>query len=240
MKARPQQTQKVKQTRKKKVTTKKPHQKRKRHHQQNKQRTARRNKRYRKWGKTLQNSTKTQTQKSARENMTKESMEQVQILETIDKKEENMKQVINPNNTQEYENIEEKKPVKDIKEQNTNNQQLPEVTITKQNDTNITTTSKEKTTTRSQITERRMAVAKRGQLKNNKYEDQKVQEQEREDKDSCPKCKKYVREGVKCRVCDRWIHYNKCEEIRQQQVEENIQTKFHTYAVWIGRGLRKK
>ena len=160
IKARPQQTQKVKQTRKKKLTTQKSHQKRKKHHQQNKQRTARRNKRYTKWGKTLQNSAKTQTQKSARENMTKESMEQVQILETIDKKEENMKQVINPNNTQEYEHIEEKKPVKDIKEQNTNNQQLPEVTITKQNDTNITTTSKEKTTTRSQITERRMPVAK--------------------------------------------------------------------------------
>ena len=52
---------------------------------------------------------------AARENMTKESMEQVRILETIYKKEENMKQVRNPNNTQKNENIEEKKPVKDVK-----------------------------------------------------------------------------------------------------------------------------
>ena len=52
---------------------------------------------------------------AARENMTKESMEQVRILETIYKKEGNMKQVINPNNTQKNENIEEKKPVKDVK-----------------------------------------------------------------------------------------------------------------------------
>ena len=52
---------------------------------------------------------------AARENMAKESMEQVRILETIYKKEENMKQVINPNNTQKNENIEEKKPVKDVK-----------------------------------------------------------------------------------------------------------------------------
>ena len=35
--------------------------------------------------KTLQNRAKTQTQKSARENITKESMEQAQILEIIDK-----------------------------------------------------------------------------------------------------------------------------------------------------------
>ena len=154
---------------------------------------------------TLQNSAKTQIQKSGRENMTKESMEQAKILETTDNKEENIKQMINPNNTQEYENIEEKKPVKDVKEQNTNNQQLPEVTITKKNDTNITTTPKKKATTRSQVTERRLGAAKREQLKNNKYEDQKVQEQEGEEKDSCPKCKKYVREGVKCGVCDRWI-----------------------------------
>ena len=51
-----------------------------------------------------------------------------------------------------------------------------------------------------------MQQGQRGQLKNNKYENQKVQEQEGEDKDSCPKCKKYVREGVKYGVCDRWIH----------------------------------
>ena len=135
-----------------------------------------------------------------------------------------MKQVINPNNTQENENIEEKKPVKDVKEQNTNNQQLPEVTITKQNDANITTIPKEKAITRSQITERRLGAARRGQLKINKYENQKVQEQEEEDKDSCPKCKKYVREGVKCGVCDRWIHH-KCQEFTQQQVEEEYPDK---------------
>ena len=35
---------------------------------------------------------------------------------------------------------------------------------------------------RSHITDRRLGAAKRGQLRNNKYEDQKVQEQEREDK----------------------------------------------------------
>ena len=35
---------------------------------------------------------------------------------------------------------------------------------------------------RSQITDRRLGAAKRGQLRNNKYEDQKVQEQKREDK----------------------------------------------------------
>ena len=52
---------------------------------------------------------------AARENMAKESMEQARILETIDKKEENMKQVTNPNNTPKNENIEEKKPVKDVK-----------------------------------------------------------------------------------------------------------------------------
>ena len=73
-----------------------------------------------------------------------------------------MKQVINPNNTQKNENIEVRKPVKDIKAQNTNNQQLPEATITKQNDTNITTTPKEKATTRSQIAERRLGAAKQG------------------------------------------------------------------------------
>ena len=73
-----------------------------------------------------------------------------------------MKQVINPNNTQKNENIEVRKPVKDIKAQNTNNQQLPEVTITKQNDTNITTTPKEKATTRSQIAERRLGATKQG------------------------------------------------------------------------------
>ena len=95
--------------------------------------------------KTLQNSAHTQTQKSARENMRKESTEQAQILETIDNKEfflteEKMKQVINHNK---YENTEQKKPVKDVKEQSTNDQKVPEVTMTKQNDTNITTTPKE-------------------------------------------------------------------------------------------------
>ena len=52
---------------------------------------------------------------AARENMTKESIEQTRILETIDKKEENMKQVINSNNTQKNESTEEKKPVKNVK-----------------------------------------------------------------------------------------------------------------------------
>ena len=69
-------------------------------------------------------------------------------MEMINKKEENMKQETNLSNTEEYEIIEEKKPVKDIKKQSTNDQQLPEVTITKQNDTNITTAPKEKATTR--------------------------------------------------------------------------------------------
>ena len=86
-----------------------------------------------------------------------------------------MKQQTNPN-TEQYEIIEEKKPVKDVKKQSTNYQQLPEVTITKQNDTNITTASKGKTKTRSQITERRLGATKRGQL---------IQEQEGENKDSC-------------------------------------------------------
>ena len=42
-------------------------------------------------------------------------------METINNKEENMKQETNPN-TEEYEIIEEKKPVKNVKEQSTNNQ----------------------------------------------------------------------------------------------------------------------
>ena len=109
-------------------------------------------------------------------------------METINKKERNMKQQTNPN-TEEYEIIEEKKPVKDVKEQSTNYQQLPEVTMTKQNDINITISSKGKTTTRSQITERRLGATKWGQL---------IQEQDGENKDSCPNCKNYVGEGVKC------------------------------------------
>ena len=80
-------------------------------------------------------------------------------METINKKERNMKQQTNPN-TEEYEIIEEKKPVKDVKEQSTNYQQLPEVTMTKQNDINITISSKGKTATRSQITERRLGATK--------------------------------------------------------------------------------
>ena len=59
-----------------------------------------------------------------------------------------------------------------------------------------------------------MGATKRGQL---------IQEQEGKNKDSCPKCKKYLREGVKCAVCDRWIHCN-CE-ITQQQVEEEYPDK---------------
>ena len=64
--------------------------------------------------------------------------------------------------------------------------------MTKQNDANIATAPKEKA-------------------------NQKVQEQQGEDEDSCPTCTKYVREGVKCRVCDRLIHC-RCEDITQQQV----------------------
>ena len=108
--------------------------------------------------KVLQNIAQIQTQ-SARENAGKENTEQAQIMETINKKERNMKQQTNPN-TEEYEIIEEKKPVKDVKEQSTNYQQLPEVTMTKQNDINITISSKGKTTTRSQITERRLGATK--------------------------------------------------------------------------------
>ena len=84
-----------------------------------------------------------------------------------------MKQEVNANNTEEYEIMEEKKPVKDVKEQSTNDQQIQKVT-TKQNYTNNTTTAKEKATRRSQISERRLSAVKQGQLKNNKYEDQKV------------------------------------------------------------------
>ena len=40
----------------------------------------------------------------------------------------------------------------------------------------------------------------------------------------------HVIEGVKCGVYGRWIHY-KCEKITQEEVEEDIQTKSHTYAV---------
>ena len=122
--------------------------------------------------------------------MRKENSGQAQILETFDKKEENMKQEINPNNTEEYENIEEKKPAKDVKEQSTNDLHLQEVTITNQNDTNIATAPKEKT--RSQITERRLGAIKQGQRIIN-IKIKKVQEQDGEDKVSCPKSKKYVR-----------------------------------------------
>ena len=69
-----------------------------------------------------------------------------------------------------------------------------------------------------------MGASKRGQLKNNKYKDQIVLQQKGEDKDSCPKCKKYVRDGVKCGVCDIRIHY-KWEEITQQEVEEEYPYK---------------
>ena len=52
----------------------------------------------------------------------------------------------NPNDTEEYEIAEEKKLATDVKEQCTDDQQLPKVIITKQNVTNITTTPKEKAT----------------------------------------------------------------------------------------------
>lgn len=58
----------------------------------------------------------------------------------------------------------------------------------KQNDANIITAPKEKATTRTQISERRLGAAKRGQLNYNKNEDQKVLEQDGEDKYSCPEC----------------------------------------------------
>ena len=71
---------------------------------------------------------------------------------------------------------------------------------------------------------RRLGTTEQGQLKNIKDEDQKVPERDVEDKDPCRKFSKYVREGVKCGVCDRWIHY-KCEEITQQQVQEEYSDK---------------
>ena len=67
--------------------------------------------------KVLQNSAHTQTQ-SARENSGKENTEQAQIMETMRKKKT-------------YEITEEKKPVKDVKEQSIQDQQLPKVTIRK-------------------------------------------------------------------------------------------------------------
>lgn len=61
----------------------------------------------------MQNETQTQ---SARENRVKESTKQAQIMETIGRKEENMKQVVgttsqkkNSNNKNEYDIIEERK-----------------------------------------------------------------------------------------------------------------------------------
>ena len=61
----------------------------------------------------MQNETQTQ---NARENRVKESTKQAQIMETIGRKEENMKQVVgttsqkkNSNNKNEYEIIEERK-----------------------------------------------------------------------------------------------------------------------------------
>ena len=98
------------------------------------------------------------------------------------------------------------------------------MTVTKENINNVTTTSKEKATTRCQISGRRLGTTEQGQLKNIKDEDQKVPERDVEDKDPCRKFSKYVREGVKCRICDRWIHY-KCEEITQQQVKEEYSDK---------------
>ena len=106
----------------------------------------------------------------------------------------------NPDNEKEYEIIEEKKLARDIKKQCANDKQLPKAAITKQNviTTNIATTPKEKTTARWHISERRLGTTEQIQSKYNKEKAQKVQERDGDDKDSCPKCKKYVKEGVKC------------------------------------------
>lgn len=114
--------------------------------------------------KVLHNSAHTETQ-IAREKIGKESTEQRQIMETVGNKEENMKQKIrktiqngNPNIKEEYEIIKENKAAKDVKEQSTNDQQLPKVAITKQNVTNITTTSKKEVATRTQRVEERSSA----------------------------------------------------------------------------------
>ena len=88
-------------------------------------------------------------------------------MEAVCKKEENIQQETkktsqkeNPNNTEEYEIIEEKKAATDVKEQSTDDKQLRKVTITKQNDTDITTAPKEKAATRTEISERRLGATK--------------------------------------------------------------------------------
>ena len=108
-------------------------------------------------------------------------------METIGKKEENMKSPAwsrgkhrspkeNPDNKKEYEIIEEKKLARDIKKQCANDKQLPKVAITKQNvtTTNIATTPKEKTTARWHISERRLGTTEQIQSKYNKEKAQKV------------------------------------------------------------------
>ena len=60
-----------------------------------------------------------------------------------------------------------------------------------------------------------MGTRKEGQLKNNKYKDQKLLERERKNKVVYLKCKMYAEKGVKRGVCERWIHF-KWEEITQQ------------------------
>ena len=52
-----------------------------------------------------------------------------------------------------------------------------------------------------------MGTRKEGQLKNNKYKDQKLLERERKNKVVYLKCKMYVEKGVKRGVCERWIHF---------------------------------
>lgn len=72
----------------------------------------------------------------------------------------------NPNDTKEYEIINKNKAATDVKEQSTDDQQLPKVKITKQNNTN-TTAPKEKATTRIQISDSRFGATKQGRF--NKY-----------------------------------------------------------------------
>ena len=55
-------------------------------------------------------------------------------------------QKVNCNDKEEYKIIAEKKLARDVKEQGTDDQQLPKVTTTKQNVTNITAAPKDKLT----------------------------------------------------------------------------------------------
>ena len=113
--------------------------------------------------------------------------------------------------------------------------------MTIQNESNIATAPKEKANSKKRNIKKkkRLGATKREQLDNNKYENQKVQKQQGEDKDSCPTCTKYVGEGVKCRVCDRLIHC-RCEDITQQQVGLDYPDKIPYIRVWIRGNLSRK